>query len=121
MEHRDANAALARDGREVVRDMVVRHAIGKKLAHVAAEQTRGEHVVAQLHEHAAHVEALAARSLLGHDAVHVIDHQVVDVVRRVDGRVHRYRENHGSSLKQDVSFHIVTPAAGPRDMSSPAR
>ena len=89
-----ANARLTGDGHKVVLDAVGIHKLGHIGTHVAAEQTGREHIVAQLQQHTAHVEALAASGLFGRHAVHVVDNQLVELIARIDRRVHGNGQNH---------------------------
>ena len=89
-----ANARLTGDGHKVVLDAVGIHKLGHIGTHVAAEQAGREHVVAQLQQHTAHVEALAASGLFGRHAVNVVDNQLVELIARIDRRVHGNGQNH---------------------------
>ena len=94
-----ADAGLAGDGRKVVVDAIGVHEGAHVGTHVAAEQARGDDVVAQLAQDAAHVQTLTTCGLLRDDAVHVVDDQLVQLIRRIDGGIHGDGEYHGSSLR----------------------
>ena len=94
MQNIQANARLTGDGHKVVLDAVGIHKLGHIGTHVAAEQTGREHIVAQLQQHTAHVETLAAGSLFGRHAVNVVDNQLVELIARIDRRVHGNGQNH---------------------------
>ena len=115
-----ADARLALDGHEVVLDAIGIHELGHVGTHVATEQARCQHVVAELQQHAAHVEALATSGLLGGHAVHVVDDELVELIARIDGRVHGYGEDHGLSFFFSVPlWHRVRPFSsglGPRQL-----
>ena len=89
-----ANARLTGDGHKVVLDAVGIHKLSHIGTHVAAEQASREHVVAQLQQHTAHVEALTASSLFGRHTVHVVDDQLVELIARINRRVHGNGQNH---------------------------
>ena len=94
MQNIQADARLAGNGHKVVLDAISIHKLGHIGAHVAAEQTGREHVVAQLQQHTAHVEALAASGLFGRHTVHVVDDQLVELIARINRRVHGNGQNH---------------------------
>ena len=94
MENVEANSSLALDGHKVVVNTVGVHELSHVGAHVAAEQTGCHDVVAQLTQHAGHVEALAASGLFGRHTVHVVDDQLVELIARINRRVHGNGQNH---------------------------
>ena len=55
VEDGDAGTALARDGREAVRDVVGVHQAAEVRARMSTKEARRKHVIAQLNEHAADV------------------------------------------------------------------
>ena len=81
-----------------MRDAIVVHTISQESTHVSTQQTGSYNIVAQLTKHTAHVQALAAGSLLRHDTVHIVHNQMIDRITRIDRRVHRNGENHHSPL-----------------------
>ena len=94
MQNIQANARLTGDGHKVVLDAVGIHKLGHIGTHVSAEQTGREHVVAQLQQHAAHVEALAASGLFGRHAVNIVNDQLIELIARINRRVHGNGQNH---------------------------
>ena len=94
MEDVEANASLALDGHKVVVNTVGVHELSHVGAHVAAEQTGCHNVVAQLTQHTGHVEALAASGLFGRHTVNVVDNELIELIARIDRRVHRNGEDH---------------------------
>ena len=94
MEDVEANASLALDGHKVVFNTVGVHELSHVGAHVAAEQTCCHNVVAQLTQHTGHVEALAASGLFGRHTVDVVDNELIELIARIDRRVHRNGEDH---------------------------
>ena len=94
MQDIQANARLTGDGHKVVLDAVGIHKLGHIGTHVAAEQTGREHIVAQLQQHTAHVEALAASGLFGRHTVNIVDDQLVELIARINRRVHGNGQNH---------------------------
>ena len=94
MEDVEANASLALDGHKVVVNTVGVHELSHEGAHVAAEQTGCHNVVAQLTQHTGHVEALAASGLFGLHTVNVVDNELIELIARIDRRVHRNGEDH---------------------------
>ena len=94
MEDVEANASLALDGHKVVFNTVGVHELSHVGAHVAAEQTGCHNVVAQLTQHTGHVEALAASGLFGRHTVNVVDNELIELIARIDRRVHRNGEDH---------------------------
>ena len=94
VEDVEANASLALDGHKVVVNTVGVHELSHVGAHVAAEQTGCHNVVAQLTQHTGHVEALAASGLFGRHAVDVVDNELIELIARIDRRVHRNGEDH---------------------------
>ena len=61
---------------------------------MAAEQTGCHNVVAQLTKDAGYVKALAAGGLFGRHTVHVVDDQLVELIARINRRVHGNGQNH---------------------------
>ena len=94
MKDIEADAGLALDGHKVVVNTVGVHELGHVSAHVAAEQTGCHDVVAQLTQHTGHVEALAAGGLFGRHTVDVVDNELIELIARIDRRVHRNGEDH---------------------------
>ena len=94
MEDVEANTGLALDGHKVVVNAVGIHELGHVGAHVAAEQTGCHNVVTQLTQDAGHVKALAAGGLFGRHAVDVVDNELIELIARIDRRVHRNGEDH---------------------------
>ena len=94
VEDVETNASLALDGHKVVVNTVGVHELGHVSAHVAAEQTGCHNVVAQLTQHSGHVEALAAGGLFGRHTVDVVDNELIELIARIDRRVHRNGEDH---------------------------
>ena len=94
MQDIQADARLTGDGHKVVLDAVGIHKLGHIGTHVAAKQTSREHVVSQLQQHTAHVEALATSGLFGRDAVNVVNDQLVELIARINRRVHGNGQNH---------------------------
>ena len=124
MQDVQADAGLAGDGREVVLDAVGIHEGAHVGAHVATEQAGRHDVIAELAQDAAHVQALAARGLLGGDAVDVVDDQLVELIRGVDCGVHGYGQNHVHSFSRGQptgpgSTQCLRHAARPSRASPP--
>ena len=94
MQNIQANTRLTGDGHKVVLDAVGIHKLGHIGTHVAAEQAGREHIVAQLQQHTAHVETLAASGLFGRHTVNIVDDQLVELIARIDRRVHGNGQNH---------------------------
>ena len=94
MEDVKANTGLALDGYKVVVNTVGVHELGHVGAHMAAEQTGCHNVVAQLTQDAGHVKTLAAGGLFGRHAVDVVDNELIELIARIDRRVHRNGEDH---------------------------
>ena len=94
VENVEANSSLALDGHKVIVNTVGVHELSHVGAHVAAEQTGCHNVVAQLTQHAGHVEALAAGGLFGRHTVDVVDNELIELIARIDRRVHRNGEDH---------------------------
>ena len=94
MEDIQADAGLAGDGYKIVLDAVGIHELRHVGAHVTAEQTGSNNIVAQLAQDTGHVEALAAGGLFGRHAVDVVDNKLVELIARIDGRIHRNGEDH---------------------------
>ena len=94
VEDVEANTSLALDGHKVVVNTVGVHELSHVGAHVAAEQTGCHNVVAQLTQHTGHVEALAASGLFGRHTVNVVDNELIELIARIDRRVHRNGEDH---------------------------
>ncbi len=84
MQHSNTNAALTCNCHKVMRNAIVVHAVGQKLAHMATKKTRCQHVIAQLAKHAAHIEPLATSGLLRHHAVYVVNHQMINRITCID-------------------------------------
>ena len=61
---------------------------------MATEQTGCHNVVAQLAQHTGHVETLAAGGLFGRHTVDVVDNELIELIARIDRRVHRNGEDH---------------------------
>ena len=94
MKDIEADAGLALDGHKVVVNTVGVHELSHVSAHVAAEQTGCHDVVAQLTQHTGHVEALATGGLFGRHTVDVVDNELIELIARIDRRVHRNGEDH---------------------------
>lgn len=94
MKDVEANTSLALDGYKIILNAVGIHELGHVGAHVAAEQTGCHNVVAQLIQDAGHVKALAAGGLFGRHAVDVVDNELIELIARIDRRVHRNGEDH---------------------------
>ena len=94
MQDIQADACLASDGHKVVLDAIGIHELGHIGTHVTAEQTGREHIVAQLQQHTAHVEALAASGLFGRHTVNIVDDQLIELIARINRRVHGNGQNH---------------------------
>ena len=94
VEDVEANTSLALDGHKVVVNTVGVHELSHVGAHMAAEQTGRHNVVAQLTQHTGHVEALAAGGLFGRHTVDVVDNELIELIARIDRRVHRNGEDH---------------------------
>ena len=61
---------------------------------MTAKQAGREHVVAQLQQHATHVKTLAASGLFGRHAVNIVDDQLIELIARINRRVHGNGQNH---------------------------
>ena len=94
MQDIQADARLTGNRHKVVLDAVGIHKLGHIGTHVAAEQAGREHVVTQLQQHATHVEALAASGLFGCHTVNIVDDQLVELIARINRRVHGNGQNH---------------------------
>ena len=54
----------------------------------------GEAEIAQLPQHPGHVEALAAGGQFARHTVAVVDNELIELIARIDRRVHRNGEDH---------------------------
>ena len=61
---------------------------------MTAEQTGSNNIVAQLAQDTSHVEALAASGLFGRHTVNIVDDQLVELIARINRRVHGNGQNH---------------------------
>ena len=94
MKDIEADAGLTLDGHKIILNAVGIHELGHVGAHMAAEQTGCHNVVAQLTQDAGHVKTLAAGGLFGRHAVDVVDNELIELIARIDRRVHRNGEDH---------------------------
>ena len=94
MKDIEADAGLALNGHKIILNAVGVHELSHVGAHVAAEQTGCHNVVAQLTQHTGHVEALAAGGLFRRHTVDVVDNELIELIARIDRRVHRNGEDH---------------------------
>lgn len=113
MQNIQANARLTGDGHKVILDTIGIHELGHIGTHVPAKQAGCKYVVAQLQQHAAHVEALAASGLFGRHAVNIVDDQLVELIARIDRRVHGNGQNH-------VGLLFRKPARAPSQKREPS-
>ena len=97
MKDIETDASLALDGHKVVLDAIGIHELDHVGTHVAAEEARGHHIIAQLQQNAAHVETLAAGGLFGRYTVDVVDSEFIELVAGIDRRVHGYGKDHDDS------------------------
>ena len=61
---------------------------------MTTKQAGCHNVVAQLAQDAGNVKALAAGGLFGCHAVDVVDDEFIELIARIDRRVHRNGEDH---------------------------
>ena len=94
MEDVEANASLALDGHKIILNAVSVHELGHIGAHMATKQAGCHNIVAQLTKDAGYVKALAAGGLFGRHTVDVVDDELIELIARIDRRVHRNGEDH---------------------------
>ena len=94
VEDVETNASLALDGHKIILNAVSIHELGHIGAHMTTKQAGCHDIVAQLAQDAGHVEALTAGGLFGRHAVDVVDNELIELIARIDGRVHRNGEDH---------------------------
>ncbi len=94
MKDVEANASLALDGHKIILNAVCIHELFHIGAHMTTKQAGCHDIVAQLAQDAGHVEALTAGGLFGRHAVDVVDNELIELIARIDRRVHRNGEDH---------------------------
>ena len=94
MKDIETDASLALDGHKIILNAVGIHELGHIGAHMTTKQAGCHNIVAQLTKDAGYVKALAAGGLFGRHTVYVVNDELIELIARIDGRVHRNGEDH---------------------------